>query len=73
MIIPFLAADHEQTTHSSYVDKWKEQMTQAYEVASKHSMQEKSEDVERQNAKRLRASILFPGDRVLVRNLSEQR
>ena len=32
----------------------------------------KSKDVERHNAKRLRASILLPGDHVLVRNMSER-
>ena len=58
LIIPSPAADHEQTTHLSYVDKWKEQMTQAYEIANRQSMQSKSKDVERHNAKRLRASIL---------------
>ena len=35
-------------------------------------MQRNSKDVERHNAKRLRASILLPGDRVLVRNMSER-
>ena len=66
LIIPSSAAHHEQTTHLSYVDKWKEQMTQAYEIANRQSMQRKSKDVERRNAKRLRASILLPGDRVPV-------
>ena len=46
-------------------------MTQAYEIANRQSMQRKSKDVERHNAKRLRASILLPGDRVLVRYISE--
>ena len=71
LTIPSPAVDHEETTHSSYVDKWKEQTAQAYEIANKQSMQGKSEDVEQQNAKRLRASILLPGDRVLVRNMPE--
>ena len=39
------AADHEQTTHLPYVDKWEEQMTQAYEIAKRQSMQRKSKDV----------------------------
>ena len=46
-------------------------MTQAYEIANRKSMQRKSKDVERHNAKRLRASILLPRDHVLVRNMSE--
>ena len=70
LIIPSPTADHEQTMHLSYVDKWKEQMTQAYEIANRQSMQRTSKDVERHNAKRLTASILFPWDRVLVRNRS---
>ena len=72
LIIPSPAADHEQTTHLSYVEKWKGQMAQAYEIANRQSIQRKSKDVERHNAKRLRASILLPGDRVLVQNMSEQ-
>ena len=35
LIIPSLAGDHEQTTHLSYVEKWKEQMIQAYEIANR--------------------------------------
>ena len=41
-------------------------MTQAYKIANKQSMQRKSKDVERQNAKRLRTLILFPGDQGTV-------
>ena len=72
LIILSPAADHEQTTNLPYVDKLKEQMTQAYEITNRKSMQRKSKDVERHNAKRLRASILLPGDHVLVRNMSER-
>ena len=72
LIIPSPAAGHEQTTHLSYVDKWKEQMTQAYEIANIQSMQRKSKDVEQHNAKRLTASILLPRDCVLVRNILER-
>ena len=46
-------------------------MTQVFEIANRQSMQRNSKDVERHNAKRLRASFLLPGDRVLVRNMSE--
>ena len=72
LIIPSTAADDEQTTHLSCVDKWKEQMTQAYEIANRQSLQRKLKDVEQHNAKRLRASILLPGDHVLARNMSER-
>ena len=70
LIIPSSAADYEQTTHSSYVDKWKEQMMQAYEISNKQPMQRKSKNVEHQNAKRLRSSILLSGDPVLLLNAS---
>ena len=66
LILPSPATDHKLTTHLTYVDKWKEQMRQAYETTNRQSMQRKSKDVERRNAKRLRASILLPRDRVLV-------
>ena len=41
------------------------------EIANRKSMQRKSKDVERHRSKRPRASILFPGDRVLLQNMSE--
>ena len=66
LILPSPATDHKLATHLTYVDKWKEQMRQAYETTNRQSMQSKSKDVERRNAKRLRASILLPRDRVLV-------
>ena len=47
-------------------------MTEAYEIANRQSMQRKLKDVERHNAKRLTTSILLPGDRALVRNMSER-
>ena len=72
MTLPSPATDHEQATHLSYIEKWKEQMRQAYETANRQSMQSKSKDVEQHNGKRLRASILLPGDRVLMWNISEQ-
>ena len=59
MIILSPAAYHEQSTHLFYIEKWKEQMTQACEIVSKQSMQRKSKDVERQNPKRLRTSSYF--------------
>ena len=45
LIIPSPAADQEKTTHLSYVDKWKEQMIQTYEIPNRLSMQRKSKDV----------------------------
>ena len=44
LIIPSPETDHEQTTHLSFVDKWKKQMAQAYEIANRQSMQRKSKD-----------------------------
>ena len=42
LIIPSPAIDHEKTTHLSYANKWKEQMTQAYKITNRQSMQRKS-------------------------------
>ena len=44
-------------------------MPQAYEITNRQSIQRKSKNVEPRNAKRLRASIILPGDRVLVLNM----
>ena len=46
LIIPSPAANNEQTTHSFCVEKWKEQITQAYEIANKQSIRKNSKDIE---------------------------
>ena len=65
-------SEEENIPCSTYVRKWQEQMKQAYEIAQKQSSKRKEKDKDRHNNKRPRATVLFPGDRVLVRNLSER-
>ena len=72
LIIPSPTATPERTTYQSCTDNWKEQMTQAFELASRHANQRKTKDCDRANTKSPRSSVLFPGDRVLVRNMSER-
>ena len=47
-------------------------MRQAYQIAKNHSGASKKEDINRHNAKVKSLNILKPGERVLLRNLSER-
>ena len=47
-------------------------MRQSYQIAKNHSEARKKKDIKRHNAKVESLNILKPGDRVLVRNLSER-
>ena len=64
-----LSAKEESSSYPGYVNKWREGMQQAYALASK-SAQKTALKGKRQNDKRMRSSVLVPGDRVLVRNLT---
>ena len=57
---------------SSYVETWKEQMKEVSQLAFQHSNERKTKDVVRRNTKRPCLTILEPGDRVLIPNLSEK-
>ena len=57
--------------HSQYVEKWKRAMTEAYELAGKKSNEVGTRAKQRYD-RFVRSSVLLPGDRVLVRNLSER-
>ena len=57
--------------HSQYVEKWRRAMTEAYELASKKSSEIGARAKQRYD-RFVRSSVLLPGDRVLVRNLSER-
>jgi len=57
--------------HSQYVEKWRKAMTEAYELAGKKS-RETGTKAKHRNDRFVRSSVLQPGDRVLVRNLSER-
>ena len=58
-------------THTEYVDKWKFAMKEAYSLALKNTSKSAT-DGKQQYDRRVRFSKLQPGDRVLVRNLSER-
>ena len=57
--------------HSRYVAKWRKAMTEAYELAGKKSSKVGTRAKQRYD-RFARSSVLVPGDRVLVRNLSER-
>ena len=58
-------------THTEYADKWKVAMKEAYSLALKNTYKSAT-DGKRQYDRKVRVSNLQPGDRVLVRNLSER-
>ena len=58
-------------SHLQYVIKWQKAMTEVYELASKKSNEEGARAKQRYEH-RVRGVVLQPGDRVLVRNLSER-
>ena len=57
--------------HTEYTEKWKVAMKDAYEMA-RQNISKSSEDGKKQFDRKVRFSSLQPGDRVLVRNLSER-
>ena len=57
--------------HSQYVEKWRRALTEAYELAGKKSSEVGARAKQRYD-RFVRSSVLLPGDRVLVRNLSER-
>ena len=61
----------QKQTYRSYVADWKEAMQNAYEIVMKNSRNAANHN-KQQHDKRIRSSVLDPGDRVLVQNLSER-
>jgi hypothetical protein len=64
-----LPEKQEVTGYPAYVRKWKTAMQEAYKLASK-SAQQAAEKGKKQSNKLIRSTVLSPGDRVLVRNLT---
>ena len=58
-------------SHTEYVDKWKFAMKEAYSLALRNTSKSAT-DGKQQYDRKVRFSKLQPGDRVLVRNLSER-
>jgi len=58
-------------THTEYVDKWKFAMKEAYSLVLKNTSKSATSG-KQQYDRKVRFSKLQPGDRVLVRNLSER-
>lgn len=59
------------TSHQEYAQKWQHQMKEAYDIASKTIKKTTARGKMNYDQKR-QSSVLFPGDRVLVRNMSER-
>ena len=64
--------EHNTGSHKEYIQNWKKQMTQAYEMTSKHLNNRKNKDMERRDNSKRCALGLEPGDRVLIRNMSQR-
>ena len=66
-----LSCEDTRMNHKEYTEKWKVAMKDAYEMA-RQNIYKSSEDGKKQYDRKVRFSSLQPGDRVLVRNLSER-
>ena len=64
--------NHIQQSHPDYVNKWRDQMQQAYQLAKEKSDKRKRRDIKRHDTTTPPLTTLEKGDRVLVRNLSER-
>ena len=59
------------SSYPEYVKKWRNAMSEAYKIASE-TAQRNAQHGKKQYDKRVRRIVLEPGDRVLVRNMSER-
>lgn len=66
-----LSREETGMNHSEYTEKWKVVMKEAYELA-RQNISKSAGDAKKQYDRKVRFSNLQPGDRVLVRNLSER-
>jgi len=66
-----LSCEDTRMNHTEYTEKWKVAMKDAYEMA-RQNISKSSEDGKKQYDRKVWFSSLQPGDRVLVRNLTER-
>lgn len=66
-----LRSEDDQYSPQEYAKKWAQRMADAYKLASDHSKQASARN-KKYYDQHLRGVVLQPGDRVLVRNLSER-
>ncbi|KAL6468437.1 hypothetical protein MHYP_G00241140 [Metynnis hypsauchen] len=62
---------HTSPSHQEYVSKWRKRMDEAYELASKAAKQSGKRGKDRYDQK-VHGGELYPGCRVLIRNLAEK-
>ena len=56
-------------SHQEYMKRWKEQMKEAYEIA-REGVKKAAGQSKKNYDKKVKTTVLNPGDRVLVRNLT---
>ncbi|XP_068115048.1 uncharacterized protein [Hyperolius riggenbachi] len=64
-----LTSETGKPDHRAYMEKWKQEMQNAYEIVQEN-MKKSTERSKKHYDGRIRSSVLCPGDRVLVKNLT---
>ena len=64
-----LTSEHGDGNHNSYMEKWKQGMEEAYEITRENARKAAIRSKRHYDSK-VKSSVLQPGDRVLVRNLT---